>query len=265
MACKGTERTMGPPNSLNPREAPFRRAIRKSRATQKVFMEQTWEQYDQLSKRQLIRKSFPSRVVFAANQTESQPSVPTDAALLASRKDASESSDHEEEASVRKETDFKQQIEDEGVNSQMLPKESQHAEASEASNATNPSEHSQTDKHGPRFRALPREEQAMLKCAHQNLCHPSHDHFSAVLRAQGKITQAVYDMSCPVCAASQKLKIARPSTLKSNLISTMRCFWMEQHGQIDRENHSTFITCWIRPQISMLQFLPQAEQRRSHP
>ena len=27
--------------------------------------------------------------------------------------------------------------------------------------------------HGPRFKALPKEEQIMLKRAHQNLCHPS--------------------------------------------------------------------------------------------
>lgn len=38
--------------------------------------------------------------------------------------------------------------------------------------------------HGPRFLALPKEEQVMLKRAHQNLCHPSPDKLSAVLRAQ---------------------------------------------------------------------------------
>ena len=47
IAYRGTERTMGPPKSLNPCEAPFRRAIIKSRATQKVFVEAEWEKYDQ--------------------------------------------------------------------------------------------------------------------------------------------------------------------------------------------------------------------------
>eukprot|EP00435_Cladocopium_sp_Y103_P008614 s6522_g2.t1 len=76
------------------------------------------------------------------------------------------------------------------------------------------------EENGPRFKALPKEEQAMLRRAHQNLCHPSADQLSAVLRNQGcrpELFQAVYDMKCSTCAASQKPRIARPSTFKDAL------------------------------------------------
>ena len=52
-ACKGlkgTDRAIGPPSKgSNPGEAPFCRAIMKSRADIKVFTEHSLEQYDQLS------------------------------------------------------------------------------------------------------------------------------------------------------------------------------------------------------------------------
>ena len=74
--------------------------------------------------------------------------------------------------------------------------------------------------HGPRFLALPKEEQAMLLRAHKNLCHPSPAQFNAVLKQQGarpELQQAVWDMTCNACAANQKPKIARPSTVKHEL------------------------------------------------
>ena len=60
----------------------------------------------------------------------------------------------------------------------------------------------------------------MLKRAHKNLCHPSADQLSAVLRSQGcrpELSQAVHDMQCSTCLASQKPKSARPSTFKDAL------------------------------------------------
>jgi transposase InsO family protein len=71
-----------------------------------------------------------------------------------------------------------------------------------------------------RFLSLPREEQAMLRRAHQNLCHPSPEQLSMVLRNQGvrpEVSQAVFDMKCENFASHQQPKIARPSTLKHEL------------------------------------------------
>ncbi|CAL1161703.1 unnamed protein product, partial [Cladocopium goreaui] len=73
---------------------------------------------------------------------------------------------------------------------------------------------------GKRFLALSKEEQMMLRRAHQNICHPSPNQLSAALRNQGARsdrTQAVFDMPCEVCAFKQQPKIARPCTIKHEL------------------------------------------------
>eukprot|EP00435_Cladocopium_sp_Y103_P021947 s3593_g5.t1 len=225
VVCKGTERTLESPKGMNPREAPYRRAIMKSRTDQKIRMEMDWEKYDMLSKRQLVRKSHPCRVnitVFAANpMTESTPaSIPSSAAELTSRRDVSSSSSDVQDGSSM--------IRPEGSSirspTKLEPVDAQHDAPDrvtiESVPKDAPRENVQVPMHGPRFLALPKEEQNMLKRAHQNLCHPSHEQFSAVLRAQGarpELTQAIFDMSCPTCAAAMKPKIARPSTIKFEL------------------------------------------------
>ena len=62
VACKGTERTLAPPEGLNKREAPFRRAIMKLRSNGSIIMEPEWEKHDTLSQRKIVRKSLPCRV-----------------------------------------------------------------------------------------------------------------------------------------------------------------------------------------------------------
>ena len=60
----------------------------------------------------------------------------------------------------------------------------------------------------------------MLERAHQNLCHPSAEQLSSVLRSQGcrpELCQAMHDMKCPARISCQKPKIARPSTFKDAL------------------------------------------------
>ena len=80
----------------------------------------------------------------------------------------------------------------------------------------------------------------MLRRAHQNLCHPSPEQLSTVLRAQGarpELYQAVYDMPCATCAAHQQPKIARPSTLKHELDFNDKIFidgvsWTNKAGKM---------------------------------
>lgn len=57
VARKGTERTIKPPKSLDPEQAPYRRAIIVQRKTRKVMVEQGWEDWRHLSERQLLRRS----------------------------------------------------------------------------------------------------------------------------------------------------------------------------------------------------------------
>ena len=218
LACKGTERTMGPPNDLNCREAPFRRSIMKLRSNGKVTMDADWERYDVLSNRQTIRKSHPCRVnitVFAANPTSSAPEkqdpIPTLAELPPSRTDGCESGQMPSENQPSEEK--------ERTTEQSTSEEEQEIEDSHAKNPGSTESHGE-EAHGPRFLALTKEEQSMLKRAHKNLCHPSPEQFSAVLRLQKvrpEVHQAVYDMKCPTCASLKKPKIARPSTIKHEL------------------------------------------------
>ena len=56
IACRGTDRTLGPPEKMNPKEAPYRKCLMIHRSSGEIKMEQSWEKWDQLSKRQLIRR-----------------------------------------------------------------------------------------------------------------------------------------------------------------------------------------------------------------
>ena len=62
LACRGTDRTIGPPLGMVGREAPWRRAI-MVRRTDGVFMvESEWERWSELPKAGIIRKSHPCRL-----------------------------------------------------------------------------------------------------------------------------------------------------------------------------------------------------------
>jgi hypothetical protein len=70
IACKGTERAIGPPSNMNKKEIPYRRAIMKLRSDNQVIAEKEWEKHDMLSQRKTVRKTQPCRInitVFAAN------------------------------------------------------------------------------------------------------------------------------------------------------------------------------------------------------
>ena len=200
---------------MNSREAPYRRAIMKLRSSGKVTMDTNWEKFDELSNRQLIRKFHPCRVlitVFAANPVErsslvmQQPSQPN-AETPPSRTDGNGPLDAQPGLS--------QIPEDEQLDSEESQEITNNPESIPI-----PEESTGVEAHGPRFLALSGEEQSMLKRAHKNLCHPSPEQFSAVLRMQKvrpELHQAVFDMKCSVCASAKKPKIARPSTIKHEL------------------------------------------------
>ena len=232
IAGKGTDRRFEPPKDITPEEAPYRRSIMRLRHDQRMTFDDSWERYDLLSKRQLIRKSPACRVnitMFAAKEAEShQGSMafpPADAESTPGVPDAEPMESMPSEGPVGPD----------GVNDHIDDHKDQSSQGSskqeETSDTTpgkpsgdNPAESHQMPvakmHHGPRFRALPKEEQAMIRRAHQNLCHPSPEQLSAVFRSQGcrpEISQAVFDMECPTCSSCQKPKISRPSSLKDSL------------------------------------------------
>eukprot|EP00435_Cladocopium_sp_Y103_P034072 s2488_g8.t1 len=262
IACKGTNRRIGPPKQIHVQEAPFRRSIMKIREINEVVVDSKWEQYDQLSNRKLIRASPPCRInitMFAANPVPSSPQeVPaTNPATDRSVPKSPEESGAESSV-ISKETVTAEPLKvspEQSSTSIISPDQYQKEPpnisqtpftSEETSNPTvkhvskdTSEESGDIEQHGERFRALPREEQAMLKRAHKNLCHPSAEQLSAVLRSQGcrpELSQAVFDMKCPTCASSQKPKISRPSTLKCELDFNEKIFidritWTSKQGQ----------------------------------
>ena len=77
IACRGTDRTIGPPPDLRKDEAPYRRAILRLRGNGEAKLERHWERWDVLSNRQLIRPAHACRInitVFARNHQPSEGS-----------------------------------------------------------------------------------------------------------------------------------------------------------------------------------------------
>ena len=96
VACKGSDRTIAPPQDLVKNEAPFRKAIVVSRADASIRVEQDWEFLQELSNRQLIRPAHAARInitMFASNRSSDNertsngtaPSMPETASETVSR------------------------------------------------------------------------------------------------------------------------------------------------------------------------------------
>ena len=238
IACKGTERTLEPPKNLTKGEAPYRRAIIQPRGTSDVKVEDQWESWETLANRQLSRPSHASRVnitVFAANPiadhaSELPPVVGNDSNVPPPefRSDSSQSRTPDE--SLHDAAGPKPDATDSGKES-MFPQDdtcSQHEKVDV-----------QSQKHGPRFCALPPEERSLLVRIHKNLGHPSSQVLSQALRQKGyprTMIQALEDFRCSTCISQQKPKIPRPATLKSETdfadkVSCDGVTWTNQHGQ----------------------------------
>ncbi|CAL1128628.1 unnamed protein product [Cladocopium goreaui] len=108
VACRGTDRTMGPPSNLHAHEAPFRKTLMILRPSSQVAHEVNWERWTQLSHRQLIRPAHPCRLnvtVFARDReatarAEQPADPPADAAGPMEGHDCSSSSHEIRSASL---------------------------------------------------------------------------------------------------------------------------------------------------------------------
>ena len=250
IAGKGTDRLFEPPREITPEEAPYRRSIMRLRQNQKVIFDDSWEKYDKLSKRQLIRKSPACRVnitMFAAKEIESQPRplIESPARPIQDADSVPGSSEVTPPVSTPSMNPRNaDSLENQSIQHEETPFETKMEQAEKPGTSTDEqpdADHLQPEAktgHGPRFRALPKEEQALIKRAHQNLCHPSPEQLSAVLRTQGcrpEVSQAVFDMECSTCISCQRPKISRPSSLKDSLDFNDKVFidgisWTAKNG-----------------------------------
>ncbi len=195
IACRGTDRAIAPPQETQKGEAPFRRCAFVDRQTGKLLCEDNWEHWENLSQRQIIRGSHSCKLnitVFARNPSE----LPDEA-----HDPITENSVIPNKSTV-----------DDVPQSQRAPDVSHSEEAIRIDGAS--------IRHGPKFLALPKDEQAVLLRAHKNLGHPSPEKLMQLLRQQEfrpECVLAVPDMRCSACEMTSRPKISRPSTIKDPL------------------------------------------------
>ncbi len=193
IACRGSSRTMAPPEGVAKGESPYRKCVYSERETGKLKVEEEWEQWEELSRRQLIRPSHCSRItitVFASNPEKIPSAVP-----------------HQVESSPVPEN-----LE------QSVPAMSNPSEIPELTSSQKCDLSSSFQEEA--FRSLPKDEQSALLRAHRNLGHPSPERLSTILRQQGfraEVSRAALQLRCSVCQESSQPKGSRPSTLRDEM------------------------------------------------
>lgn len=217
ISCRGTDRLQPPPKELTPSEAPFRITVCSHRTTGKFFVTESWEEWQHLAQRQLIRSSgCPSRLsitVYARNPEissgSSSPGVTTSDCLERVPEPDNRSTEISGGSQV----------------------ETPHVKSREAVDIS--SEH-----HGPRFRALSSlERQAIVKC-HKNLGHPSADRLKFLMKQQSfrpEMIEAIDDFKCSLCAEMKGPQLSRPAAFREPLdfnehISMDGIVWENKQG-----------------------------------
>ena len=207
IVCRGTNRTIAPPKTMMKGEAPYRRCVFTERDSGKIKAEETWEAWEELSNRQLIRSSHPCRLnmtVFACN-----PEVPM--AADASRIDATPQPPDNSQTSPPVETPNAE--------------ESKHSHAQDPT-SSNPrlTESQQADvesqNQSAHFKSITKDEQQALIRAHKNLGHPHAEKFSSIIRQQGfrpEVARAALEMKCSVCQAQKGPKHGPHGSLRDEL------------------------------------------------
>ena len=260
IACRGSNRTIAPSEDVAQHEAPWRKCAFLKRGTNRIFVEDEWENWEILSKRQRIRPSHACRInitVFAANPGEtrdaavtSKPDVPatveTSAPDVNPRSPVADVSKPDGQSPTEiKDTNPEEQR---NLNSNNpptvtnthhdnLPQDNLHLNPED--NVTPPVEIPGTSKVPEAMKALSKEDQNMLSKIHKNMGHPSPERMSTMMLQQGfrpEMVKAARHFQCSVCTQSSLPKHARPSSLKDDLdfndrISIDGVTWTNSRGK----------------------------------
>ena len=228
VACRGTDRTIGPPDNLQKDEAPFRRTIMLHRPSQEIKYEKYWEKWSELSNRQLIRPAHPCRInitVFACDHDSSassseRPQVTDELPVP----QVSPADDHPGTVTT--------------VTPPPVRDTTTEVKAS-GSETTGPASNDPYAEQTFRFRSLPKWEQRQIIHMHKNLGHPSNERLSRALQQAGyrpDVSQAALELKCAVCSKCAPPKHQRPSTLKPMLDFNHRVYidgvnWTNAQGK----------------------------------
>ena len=206
IACRGASRTIAPPTDLVTGEAPLRISVFTDRETGNIMIDDEWENWENLSKRQQVRPYHACRLlitIFARNPVEHT------ATKVANSPEGNQ--DPIPNESLSGVTDLKK------------------SQLADLENVKQPES----------FCLLPRDEQIALIRAHKNLGHPNPERFSTLLRQQGfrsAIAQAALEFRCSTREAQVQPRIARPSSIKDELdfkdrISADGVQWTNKSGK----------------------------------
>ena len=246
VAGRGIDRTMPPCKEVATGEAPFRKSVFIHRTSGKLLIEDEWEKWENLSKRQLVRSSHPCKfciTIFARN-----PDKPLN--------------EPSEQASIRPESDVADL--DNSAENKLDSCEDKMATNPHASMPTvlGPVQKIDvnTTAHGPKFVSLSKENQQAIIKAHTNLGHPSHDRLKVLFRQQGvdaSIIDGIDDLRCSVCAMQSRPKVSRTATIRNALdfndrIAVDGLKFTNQQGQVFHLYHiidfgTSFHTAVIAP------------------
>ena len=229
IACRGTDRTLGPPPNMMPQEAPYRRSLMVIRSTGKVAVEKHWERWDQLSKRQLIRPAHACRLNVTMFGID-HPSGPE-----------ASSSSHEDRMSQMPAEPVPASSPStvERIMPSATEPEDMPGLADNAVSKMSPIPEINRSQQGLRFKMLPKWEQQWLLRVHKNLGHPSNDRLVKALQMQGAhpgLVQAAQELACQICKSQEPPKTARPARLKPILDFNHRIYldgidWTNSQGK----------------------------------
>ena len=206
--CKGADRYRVPPSHLSPEDAPLRMTFGVHRHKEGNFWSDSWESWIGKSRRQLILKCSPARLLITAfaktvtNETSTEDS-----------RNPNREGDHEPMAKRHC-----------GLNPKPSDPESRYASSDKqpliSVDSLSPDKtSSDLDKHhGPGFMKLNSHQRQQLIRMHNNLGHPDSQLLGNVLKDQGwdqTAIEGIKDMHCPSCVATSRPKIARPSHLST--------------------------------------------------
>lgn len=218
VAGRGSDRTMPPCKEIVNGEAPFRKSVFLHRQSEKLLIEDSWEAWENLAKRQLVRSSHPCKfhiTIFARNPDSDEPvsQPPRDLTDLDGRSlpnvDITGTNDP-------------------GIN----PSDSSRSPMQNAD--------LQQGKHGPKFLKLPQAIRQMILKAHVNLGHPSKEKLQELFRQQGydfNIVEGISDLACSTCLMHSKPKSSRPGAIHvpmdfNDRISIDGLKFTNQQGQV---------------------------------
>ena len=235
--CKGADRLRPPPTDLKSKQWPYRFTMGIKRDGSGYYVDEQWEEWGRLNRKNLIRRGIPSRLMvtmFAKLKSTDEPKPPGDfqpeADVTAKRQ------------CIRPEASLPARVEVPSSSGDpvhhKLVNPMPRSETDHEKPITNP-EPSTVRRHGPKFLQLSSEERQQLMRMHHNLGHPDATVLGNVLRDQGwpqVAIDGIRDMHCSACFERQKPRLSRPSHLGqprefNEMVSMDAVTWKNSQGQ----------------------------------